>query len=1182
MASSYTARYLQMKLKDPRRAVRQSAEGMSHEPKSSALSIISATQRTTATVNPLTASALNGPVVRNDNQTGHGTPNIRGGHTASFAAALRKLAKQAEEPRGSLHCSEHSPISSPVANHGSPAGTPKRAPGTIIVPPGTQRVANTPPVVTIAPTQTINGLWRGDGRQPSGRILRSRSSDHPLSTESLLKRDKSPVPTHAALSHPAFYLSSHPIQDSPYSTINFQRPVPHLVTSSSRANDFLTCFRPYHEQDEMQTLSSLPSMGLNSTTANTAATFYHPAFLPHLPYQHPPYRIDDPYFLSLRQPFYHIPQPGTISSIQATNMQLSLTGMRGPSGIAQKSFSGIPSDHLSVHTARRLQVNDELREQEKAPEHEKKDWKQGVPQEREAEVLTEKGRKREKQQEMEWEKEIKRRKEMKQEKDLKTEYGSEKNVALSNDTAKRHVEEWKSAMEQLEKVKQPSPGSGKVRTLSLEPIALPVSSSLLSIPSNISSYSSTSEGRYALYHHHHQQRMDKQPGYGVYFHQHHLQHLHREQGHLFSEQKQDRSRSLLKDPNQHQPLHIGVPPPLISPQYPLKETSPQLRPFISAHALQPAQALNYSTNYSKVNHDSTKDSERHQDINMRNDASNKTAGEHFNPPLPKSCTDKYMNENKKSGISSLGLGTGPHLKGQSSNHQSINHISTRHLEELQEECLDLSTTSGATDLSQKNKKITPVPNRYTLYSNDATTSRYNDELLLQQPVVSKIDLAEKKLKEARMNGEFSGCNSSDEIFCKGDMRNRICSQAEQPPLKRDDAPRKMLFLRAVGLTTQSISDKVIQEKMTKQHRALRGHSPSPLCLEQKQCSPLPSQVDSLSHSPDELNKASDFEEKKQFLALFNLKHLSTAQRKDIEETLLKFLCKSKKKYNSQPSDSAHSNRDPSACSDSPGYPDVASISHPSVIPTACCQEELSAQPQAEQYRPLLTAEASEIVSKDHTSNVNGNKSDKLGAADSGSTSSDEAEPSGTVNDQNEKFKLGTFLQEFQESKLESTKQQASDQPNVVDQHSDRGYNSSVQSLSLCDKLKQQVFQMFHQSRQVGPQPDGLDSEEEVDQQPKWKGVTAVLEAYQEYFEEKDLELQILQEQLKRLKERNHELNLTAEHLNAHMLDLQLSKQRYEVERQHQQAALCHLRKCLDLTHRLPTSSYRGSEEFDVD
>ncbi|XP_051872343.1 genetic suppressor element 1-like isoform X2 [Pristis pectinata] len=1155
--------------------------GMSHEPKSSALSMISATQRTTATVNPLTPSSLNGPVVTNGSQTAHGTPNTRGDQTASFAAALRKLARQAEEPRGivssSSHCSEHSPISSPVANHSSPAGTPKRTPGTIIVPPGSQRVANTPPVVTIAPTQTINGLWRGDVRQPSESTLRSRSCDHPLSTESLLKKDKPPVPTHAGPSHPAFYLSSHPIQESPYSTINFQRPVPHLVTSSNTSDDFLTSFRPYHGRDEIRTLSSLSSMGLSSPTAATAAAFYHPAFLSHLPYQHPPYRIDDPYFLSLRAPFFHIPQPGTIPSIQATNMQLSLSGMRTPSGAVQPSLSGIPSDHLSVHTARRLQVDDEVREREKEHEQEKKDWKRGVPREREPEILTEKSRKREKQQEVEWEKEIKRRKEMKQEKDLKIEHIAEKNAILINDAAKRHMEEWKdfiSAMEQLEKVKQPSPGNGKVRTLPLEPIALPGSSSLLNVPSSGS-----------LHHHHHQQAMDEQPGHGVGFHQHHFQQLHREQTHLFSEQEQDRSRGLLIDENQHQPLHIGAPPPLISPQCPLKETSPLLRPFISARALQPAQALNYSTNCSKVNHDSSKDSERLQNSTMRNDASNKTAGEHFNLELPKSCTAKDMNESKKSGMSSLRTGTVPHLKGQSSSHQSIkdlqHHISTRHLEELQEECLDLSTTSGATDLSLKNKKSSPVPNRHTLYSNDATSSLYNEEFPPQQPVVSKLDLAEKKLKEARMNGELFGCSSSDEVFCKGEIRNRIHRLAERPPLKLDDAPRKMLFLGAVGLTTQSKKVKVIQEKMRKRRRMLRERSPSPLCLEQKQRS-LPSQVHLISHSPDELNKASDFEEKKQFLALFNLKHLSTEQRRDIEETLFKLLCKSKKKYysetHSQPS--AHSDQDPTPCSDSPGHPDVADVSHLSVIPpdsrpTACSQEELPAQPQAEQCRPLLTPEASEIVSKDHTSNVNGDKSDKLGAADSGSTSSDEAKPSGTVTDRNGKFKLlDTFWQEFQESILQSTKHQASYRPKVVDQQSDRNCSSLVQSSSLCGKLKQQAFQMLHQSRQVGPQPNGPDSEEEIDQQPKWQGVTDVLEAYQEYLEEKNLEQQILQEQLNRLKERNHELSLTAEHLSAHMLELQLSKQRYEVDRQHQQAALCRLRKCLDLTHCLPTSSYR--------
>ncbi|XP_078283381.1 genetic suppressor element 1-like isoform X2 [Rhinoraja longicauda] len=1155
--------------------------GMSHEPKSSALSMISATQRTTATVNPLTPSLLNGPVVTHGSQAAHGVPNTRGGHTASFAAALRKLAKQAEEPRATVnsssHCSEHSPTSSPVAKHSSPAGTPKRAPGTIIVPPGTHRVVNTPPVVTIAPTQCINGLWRGDGRQPSDSTLRSRSCDHPLSTESLLKKDKPPLPTHAAPSHPAFYLSSHPIQESPYSIINLQRPVPHLVTSSSRSDDFLTSFRPYHGRDAIRTLSSLPSIGLNSPTAATAAAFYHPAILSHPPYQHPPYRIDDPYFLSLRAPFFHIPQPGTIPSIQASNMQLSLTGMRPPSDVAHSSLSGIPTDHLSVHAARRLQMDDEMREREKEQEQEKRDWKRGVPQERELEVLTERARKREKQLDPEWEKETKRRKEMmKQEKHLKIEHGAEQNAIHINDAAKRHKEEWKDFISAMEH-REPSPGKGKVRTVSLEPITLSGPCSLFNVPSNAPSYASASEEKYGRHHNHQQQRKDEHSGHGVDFHQHHHQQLHGEQGHLFSEQEQDRCRVLLADENQHQPLHIGAPPPLISPQYPLKETSPLLRPFISAHALQPAQALNCSNNCSKLNHDAPKEPEKLLKNNVRLDASKKSTGEHFNAELLKSCTDKDMNESKKSGIPSLRTGMPPHLRDQSSSHQSIKdlqcQISSRHLEELQKECLDLSITSGATDLSLKNKKSSPVPNMFILYSNDATTSSvYNEELPLQLPLVSKLDTAEKKLKEARMNGELSGCSSSDEVFCKGEVRNRICRLADRPPLKLDDAPRKMLLLGAVGLTTQSKKDEVIEQKMRRRRRMLRERTPSPFGLEQK---PLPPQVPYLKLSPDELNKTSDFEEKKQFLALFKLTHLSPAQKKDIEEALLK-LCKSKNnsETHSESSESAYSNRVLTPCSDSPGQPGVSDISLPPVIasdsnPTACSKRKLTALPWAEQCRPLLTAEASGIVSKDYTSSVNGNKSDKLGAADSGRSSSDEAKPSGTVTGRNGKFKLlDKFWQEFQETILQSTKHQPSDPHKEVVQLSDRnGSSLLVQGSSLFDKPK-------HQSRQVSPQPDELDSEEEIDQQPKWHGVTAVLEAYQEYLEEKNLEQQILQVQLNRLKERNHELSLTAEHLSAHMLELQSSKERYEVERQHQQAALCHLRKCLDLTHCLPTSSYR--------
>lgn len=88
---------------------------------------------------------------------------------------LRSLASAqalCPSPAGSSLSSESSPVSSPATNHSSPASTPKRVPmGPIIVPPGGHSVPSTPPVVTIAPTKTVNGVWRSESRQVSGGLM---------------------------------------------------------------------------------------------------------------------------------------------------------------------------------------------------------------------------------------------------------------------------------------------------------------------------------------------------------------------------------------------------------------------------------------------------------------------------------------------------------------------------------------------------------------------------------------------------------------------------------------------------------------------------------------------------------------------------------------------------------------------------------------------------------------------------------------------------------------------------------------------------------------------------------------------------------------------------------------------------------------------------------------------------
>ncbi|XP_028340099.1 genetic suppressor element 1-like [Physeter macrocephalus] len=86
-------------------------KGMSHEPKSPSLGMLSTATRTTATVNPLTPSPLNGALVPSGSPATSSALSAQAAPSSSFAAALRKLAKQAEEPRGKRRARRAAPRS---------------------------------------------------------------------------------------------------------------------------------------------------------------------------------------------------------------------------------------------------------------------------------------------------------------------------------------------------------------------------------------------------------------------------------------------------------------------------------------------------------------------------------------------------------------------------------------------------------------------------------------------------------------------------------------------------------------------------------------------------------------------------------------------------------------------------------------------------------------------------------------------------------------------------------------------------------------------------------------------------------------------------------------------------------------------------------------------------------------
>lgn len=103
------------------------------------------------------------------------------------------------------------------------------------------------------------------------------------------------------------------------------------------------------------------------------------------------------------------------------------------------------------------------------------------------------------------------------------------------------------------------------------------------------------------------------------------------------------------------------------------------------------------------------------------------------------------------------------------------------------------------------------------------------------------------------------------------------------PLRALPLPRhplqKLEFLQLFGLTTQQQKEELLTQKRRKRRRMLRERSPSPPTVQSKRRTPSPRLALSTRYSPDEMNNSPNFEEKKRFLTMFNLTHISAEKRK---------------------------------------------------------------------------------------------------------------------------------------------------------------------------------------------------------------------------------------------------------------------------------------------------------------
>ncbi|XP_058622761.1 genetic suppressor element 1 isoform X3 [Onychostoma macrolepis] len=1018
---------------------------MSHEPKSPSLGMISAAPCSMATVSPLTPSPISGAVVAN------GSPAAQSAHSG-FAAALRKLAKQAEEPRGSIS-SESSHVSSPVTNHISPVSTPKRvAMGTNLGPP-----TGTPPVVTIAPTKTVNGFWRSEGRQADAGLRGSGQErlapDRPLPGQ---EKPSLSLPPYLGSAHPFSMTPSALVQDPRLQT-HLSRQVPHMLLSGAQDEFVRDGFRPYASADELRVPLGLP-LGLNPGTAADALAYFHSGYLPHPSLAS--YRMEDYYNLStLRSHYYSLPEGATLPALHPSAVHLPMPGVFYPPDITHQSLSALHSE--------RLQMEEEFRQQEREREREKERTRE-IERERqwEQEVQREKDREREKQRELEIKKERGRdiqavkamdKRHLSLEPPANTHSISQPHPYTQRPLVKERVKlEERLAANRADKTKETplfTPQSGPYSS-SGGPSSISTSGPGLSSGMQFGKSHRPMVSPMMLQRQEEDRWLGRQRALKVERADRHGQEFQQQEPADLREIR--RFGAGVRDI----PPPLGAPPPLITPK-PLPRD------------------------------------------------------QHPSPPAPSSLW------NPVSLLRSPSDRPLPHI------HPYSGHSRPKPPEE------EVRRVSGPSQQRPASSQSDSRPPQGPALDRTDPMMVYDQALQQHRRLVSKLDLEEKKRREAREKGYYYELDDSYDESDEEEVRAHLRRVAQQPPLKLDASTEKTEFLCLFGLTTLSKRDELLEMKRRKRRMMLQERVPSPSAVpnKRKTLSPPHSPL-STRFTPEEMNRTEELDDKKHFLSIFSLSHVSQEERQTVPHL-------NQSVGNVHPEPQNHSTENPHPPLDPPPLAPL----HPQGQPNLTSPSRRGPSLQASAPQPLARPK--------------------------------DPPPKLPVW---ERINSEEFAQHFHQSVLQST--QTSQQKQKAGGASEQfeppalpppGLQRAVNRLPN-GQSNGHSCHISAQRESPGVRNDlsaeeGVSSDEDEEEEsfgPRWKGIESVFEAYEEYMEERSIEQQVLQSECRRLETQHYNLTLTAEQLSHSMRDLLAQKHNLALKRDRMQAELEHIKKCLTL------------------
>ncbi|KAK9516817.1 hypothetical protein VZT92_024727 [Zoarces viviparus] len=1158
---------------------------MNHESnKSASLGMISTATRTTATVSPL-SPLTNGNAVAQSANSG-------------FAAALRKLAKQAEDPRGSAVSGESSPVSSPATSHSSPVSTPKRGSlGPLLGQPRGHGVSSTPPVVTIAPTKTSNGLWRADGRQVESSV-QGLSRERVCAENTQSQQDKRTPPTHSPhpLAHPFGLTPSSVMQDPRMQSLSLPGQMHPVVPSGAIPEEYLRALRPFATSDDLR-LTSLP-MSLDQAHAHAAAAaaYYHPAYMHH-PMSLP--RMEESLCLSaLRSQFYSVPAGGAFSPLHHSALHLHMPGGRYPGEL-----------NHTVALAERLQMENEHRQREREQERERE-------KEREREAGLEREREREREREEERERELDRQKERQRERQQQMVRAAESHY-LAELQARRAPPEDRGrpgerlTPNRLDKTKDSEhPGFPAPKPLSLQPGLHPSRGSIPHpvpslVPSHLGKHHAAAGGIHGALA---AAMMTQRASEAAWLTRQRGQGQEREGPLEMGLRSPGKGAELRRDGHRSHSVHhnpgskdvppcLGAPPPLISPKGPHHPPAPLTTLW------NPASLV-----------DTPSDSRRK-----------------LNPPTPPSRPPPGLTradrptvswgEKQEEGGRRRAEGTERYtsLRGASLQEagswnkadqdraiQSLYH--RHHINHLHQRSVVPPSIPGiGTDLVGRCQAASPSPVRERQSQPPDNILVYDEVLQQHRRLLSKLDLEEKRRREAREGGYYYELDESYDESDEEEVKAHLRRVTEQPPLKLDTSSEKVDFLRVCGLTTLAHRDELLVRKRRKRRRMMRERSLSPPAArgKRKAASPsTPSTPLTTPYSAEQMDSTPELHEKKDFLLMFNLSHVSPQQRRDKERTeeLLRAIQRKTVtldtlRYNPLPpcsSPPAHLTGDSSSAplpSQSNGhqYPDSPSPSPPYLLKPKRLPDNDTFKPSMDTHMARNPPPLNPRHEKAESMEAQPNR--KLQGLQNGVlASSHKKEPDPVQNGRNrpwERFTPEAFAQHFHQAVLQSTHNTLQNKgvSNCVPE-ADRSLPHNVSQLknSTLIHAPQHAhgngyhFHSLVASRDTpGPQENLSDEDEEefgqeeeedegeMEEAPrKWQGIEAIFEAYQEYVDEWSIERQVLHTQCKRVEAQNYNLTRTAEQLTLTMGELVSQRQKVREERERLQAQLEHFRRCLTL------------------